>query len=260
MSLDDTKIAEPMQQKSANFGPASAIVVVLVTYILSQVFAVAIIGAGAKLFGYNAEEALKSLESSTLVQFIYIAIVEVLILAGLFWFMRLRRISLRDIGLGRKPSLKDLAPAGQVFVVYFIALIAITSLVESLLPSVDVDQKQQLGFESVNTDVQLALVFVSLVILPAIVEEIMVRGFLYSGLRKKLTKIMAAIAASLVFGVAHLQLGSGANPLWIAAIDTALLSLFLIYLRERTGALWAGMLVHGLKNGLAFLALFVVDI
>lgn len=261
--MSDTSSQEPSvptpesHTRRQGFGPVLAVVVVLVIYFMSQLLAGILVGVGASIFGYNAEEALKSLESSTAVQFVYVLLVGILTILGLSWFMRARQISLKEIGLGRGIRKGDVAPALQVFVVYFVVLIAATALLQALIPSLDIDQEQQLGFESVTSGPQLILVFASLVIMPAIVEEIMIRGFLYSGLRKKLKKVTAALVASVIFGFAHLQLGLGASPLWIAAVDTTILSLFLIYLRERTGSLWAGMLVHGLKNGLAFLFLFV---
>ena len=100
--------------------------------------------------------------------------------------------------------------------------------------------------------------FISLVVLPPIVEEILVRGFLYTSLRKYLPRIWAVIIASALFAAAHLPEGnSGAGLLWVAAVDTFILSAVLIYLREKTDKLWASMMVHGMKNGIAFLSLFV---
>jgi membrane protease YdiL (CAAX protease family) len=49
-----------------------------------------------------------------------------------------------------------------------------------------------------------------------------------------------------------LQTGQGASLLWAAGVDTFVLSLVLVYLREKTGALYAGMLVHSLNNLIAF--------
>jgi membrane protease YdiL (CAAX protease family) len=128
------------------------------------------------------------------------------------------------------------------------------------ISSINTDQQQQIGFENASGLLPLSLVFISLVILPAFVEEIMIRGFLYSGLLKKYSKKIAAILASLIFAVAHLQLGSGEPPLWIAAIDTFILSVVLIYLRERTGNIWAGVAVHIIKNSFAFVSLFIVKL
>ena len=44
---------------------------------------------------------------------------------------------------------------------------------------------------------------------------------------------------------------------WAVTIDTFVLSLMLCALREYTGAIWAGVLLHAIKNGLAFYLLFV---
>jgi membrane protease YdiL (CAAX protease family) len=59
-----------------------------------------------------------------------------------------------------------------------------------------------------------------------------------------------------LFGVAHLQFGSGAPLLWVAALDTFTLSIVLCYLREKTGSVWAGVFLHAIKNAIAFVALF----
>ena len=43
-------------------------------------------------------------------------------------------------------------------------------------------------------------------------------------------------------------------------LDTFILSLVLIYLREKTGGLWASITLHAFKNGVAFVALFALHI
>lgn len=258
--LEKSNVHEQVSKKRIGYGPVAAVIVVTLTYILSQIFAGVIVGFGATLFGYETEAALEQLTTSTTLQFVYILIVEAVTLYALWIFMKARSVSLKTIGLGRKPRIKDLGPAIITFIVYFGVLIVATAILQNLIPGLDVEQEQQLGFEDAVKASQLILVFISLVVLPPLVEEIMIRGFLYTGLRARYTKITAALVASILFGVAHLQLGSGAPPLWIAAVDTAILSMFLIYLREKTGSLWAGMMVHALKNGLAFFVLFVFKI
>ena len=64
--------------------------------------------------------------------------------------------------------------------------------------------------------------------------------------------IPAMLLASGLFGLAHLWSGIDGSLLWAAGIDTFLLSLVLVFLREKTGALYAGMLVHALNNIIAF--------
>lgn len=244
--------------RGTGLGPFSVVIIVILTFFLSQIFAGALVAYGAALFGYTPKSALDAIDNTTGLQFAYIFIAEAITLLIVWRFLKYRNVSFRAIGLGRKPSFNDVPVSLIVFGIYFVVLIMVTAILTKAVPGLDTQQEQQIGFKDAISPLQLGLVFVSLVILPPVTEEILVRGFMYTGLRAKFTKITAAIIASVIFGIAHLQLGSGAPPLWIAAIDTALLSLFLIYLREKTGALWAGMLVHGLKNGLAFMVLFIV--
>ena len=81
------------------------------------------------------------------------------------------------------------------------------------------------------------------------------RGFLYTGLKKWLPKIIAALVVSALFGLAHLAEGGDAGPLWVGALDTFILSLFLVSLRELTGNLWASIALHATKNTVAFVVL-----
>ena len=67
------------------------------------------------------------------------------------------------------------------------------------------------------------------------------------------------LVTSVIFGALHTLTGKD-GLLWIAAIDTFALSLVLCYLREKTGNLYASMGVHAIKNGIAFLALFVLHL
>lgn len=252
---------EPKLEKSkkTGFGPASTIFVTLMIYFGSQIIGAILLGVFLSLRGYDLNDVTYRLEQSTAIQFFYVLLVQIFVLLFLWLFIRHRKITLASIGL-KKPKLNNLFYALPAFGVYFILLIVVLSIVGVVVPGIDLDQEQQIGFKSVVGFWPLLMVFISLVILPSIVEEILVRGFLYSGLRNKLPKIKAAIIASLIFGAAHLQLGSGAPPLWVAAIDTFILSMILIWLREKTGSLWAGMGVHAIKNSIAFVFLFIVSV
>lgn len=244
--------------KPASYGPVAAIAVTLLAYFGSQLFGGLLVGSIAGLLGYDEIGIRNVFEDSTYWQFLLILVIEIFSLLVLWWFISARRISLKSIGLSRWPKPSDLGYSLITFGIYFAILIAVVALVSAVAPGIDLEQEQQLGFDKAQQGYALALVFAGLVVMPAIVEEIMIRGFLYTGLRTKLPYLQASISASLLFGAAHLQLGSGAPPLWVAAIDTFVLSMVLIELRERTGALWSGMMVHALKNGLAFVALFVL--
>lgn len=84
------------------------------------------------------------------------------------------------------------------------------------------------------------------------------RGFLYTGLKRWLPWTVAGLIVSVLFGAAHLSEGGDAGLLWVGAIDTFTLSLVLIALRELTGNLWAGIVLHATKNCLAFVRIFLI--
>lgn len=243
-------------KKSQGYGPVSAILVTLIIYFGTQLIAGFLIGLFLNLTGKNFDEISDSINASVGIGFSFILIAEVLSFWFLWRFLRYRKVPWGEIGV-KKPRLENILFALPAFVAYFLILVVTVALIQGLT-SVDTEQKQQIGFENASGLLPLALVFISLVLLPAIVEEIMVRGFLYSGLVKKYSKKISALVASLIFAVAHLQLGSGEPPLWIAAVDTFILSIVLIYLREKTGNIWAGVAVHMMKNSLAFVSLFLI--
>ena len=103
---------------------------------------------------------------------------------------------------------------------------------------------------------QYVLAFMTMVVLAPLAEEMLFRGYLYGKLRKAAPIWVSILVASLAFGLAHLWVGGTALQ-WAVTIDTFVLSLMLCALREYTGAIWAGVLLHAIKNGLAFYLLFV---
>ena len=209
---------------------------------------------GKILFGIVA--TLFRLDNSNYSQFGYTFLVQALTILFLVLFMRSSKVSFASIGL-IKPKLVNFAAALAGYASYFV-LNGIAVIAATYLFRLDTSQQQQLGFETVSSVPQLAVTFISLVILPPLVEEIVMRGFLFSSLKRGMTVVKAALLTSVLFAVAHLQLGSGAPPLWLAAVDTFVLSLILCALRQKTGNLWAGIAVHMLKNFLAFTVIFIL--
>lgn len=249
------RISRMFTTRTKGWGPVAAVLVTFGIYFGSQLFAGVAVGIYAEIQHIDIDKVVSTLDKSAVSQFAYILFIEVVSLWLLWTFMKRRSISWKMIGL-KKTSLNKLLYAIPALVVYFLILIITLSFVGQLIPSINLDQNQDIGFDGTQGPA-LILVFASLVLLPAFVEEILVRGFLYGGLRNRLPKITSAIIASLIFGMAHLQLGNGAPALWVAAIDTFILSLVLIWLREKTGSIWAGVGVHMAKNSLAFMSIFV---
>jgi len=215
----------------------------------AQAVAAVVVGAGATAMHRNT--------NSVGVQFLFGALADGLVVAGVMLMLRWLRWHWTDIGL-RVPKIRHLIFGLLAAVPYYILYTLIVVTVTAVVPSLNVGEKQQLGFSSVHGALSMVLAFLSLVVFPPLAEEIAMRGFLYTGLKKWLPRFAAALLVSALFGAAHLTEGGAAGPLWIGAIDTFTLSLVLVFLREKTGNLWAGILLHALKNAVAYVTLFVI--
>lgn len=239
------------------YGPLAATMLTLVIFFGAQTFAYIIMSIFVGVLGISDGATVDWFESSALSQMIFSIFASGLVVASVAGLLKRRGLSLRDVGL-KKPHVSDIGRTLLVYFGYLAAFIVITVIAKALVPSLDLEQ-EQFNFDAISkTAPNLFFLFVSLVILPPIMEEILTRGFLYTGLRSKLKVIPSAIITSIIFAAAHLQFGEGAPLLWIAALDTFVLSLALVYLREKTGRLAAPIMLHGLKNAIAFCLLFFV--
>jgi|GEM_PF-3319167 len=84
-----------------------------------------------------------------------------------------------------------------------------------------------------------SLVFV-IAFLPAIIEEILFRGYLQFHLRQRLGKLTTYFLVGIIFSLVHF------NPL--AILGLFVISLYLSHLTERTGSIIPAMLVHFINN------------
>ncbi len=273
MSTDSSNSEHPKDDKSSKvvahiqkfktlsipWNPWLAVGFVVFVYYLSQIVAGLLISIYPLLKHWSSTTANAWVSNSINAQFFYILFAEAFTLGALYLFLRRYKKTFRTIGLHR-PTLRDPLYGLLAVPVYYIIYLAVVALISHFVPSLNVNQQQEIGFTNVHGAAQLILTFISLVILPPFTEEILVRGFLYSSLKKGMPQIAAAIVTSVLFASAHLPEGGSAGPLYIAAIDTFILSLVLIYLREKTGSLWAGITLHALKNGIAYVALFIVGV
>lgn len=236
------------------YSPLATVVITIFIFFVSQVLGGLLIGFYLGAQHHDVAGINDALESNVWLQFGFVALVETLTLYLIWLFLKHRKLSFKDIGFNTpKPTFVGYALIG--FVTYFVLYIATLIIAKQLIPSLNLDQKQELGVNMATQGKDLLPVFISLVILPPIAEEIVARGFLFGGLRTKLQFIPAAIITSIMFGAAHLSEASD-GLLWVAAIDTFVLSMVLCYLREKTGSLWSSIGVHMMKNGLAFIFLF----
>lgn len=219
---------------------------VLLGFMLAQALVIgAIYGLGELGFSsVGVDDTVLSTVYSAIVYLLSIAIV-----IGVPYLAHRRRTSLKLLGLQRLPEWMDFlwAPAG--YITYAILSTLALSLASEYLPFVDIDQSQETGFENLSQQYEFILAFVSLVVVTPIAEEILFRGYLLGKLRKRFATWLAVLVTSLLFGIAHFA--------WNVGIDVFVLSIVLSVLRIVTGSLWAPIVLHMIKNGIAYYFLFI---
>lgn len=247
------KTVPPPSQPNRLLTVISTTLTGLLLYLLPPTIASIILLVWVSARGMTMSQASHWL-NTTPAQFFYVLITELLVLGLLALFIKWTYENWRDIGVLRRPKWRHIGYTIIGLAVYFSIYVVVATLLSGVL---NFNQKQELGFNNSAAGGELALVFASLVILPPVVEEALFRGYLYTRFRRVLSVRFAALAVSLLFCSAHLQLGSGNPPLWSAALDTFILSMVLVYVREKTGTIWAGVGIHMIKNLIAFSILFI---
>ncbi len=194
----------------------------------------------------------KDILNSALVQTVYSAIIYILCLViTIFvpWKIAKDKTTRDELGLRGLPTWTDILLAPIGFIVFMLVAVFMVSLMTVLLPGIDWSQEQNVGFNSLISGGDFLLAFISLVVIAPVAEEVIFRGWLYGKLRAKIPAIPAMIVVSLLFGIVHGQ--------WNVGVTVFVMSIAMCTMREITGTIWGGILIHMLKNGIAFYMLFV---
>ena len=140
-----------------------------------------------------------------------------------------------ELGLRGLPTWTDIlmAPLGLIVTMFGAGILML--IMKWLIPGINLEQEQDVGFNNLIGR-----------------EELIFRGWLYGKLRARMTAASAIIICSALFGILHGQ--------WNVGITVFAMSVAMCLIRELTGTIWSGILVHMLKNGIAFYLLYVVMI
>lgn len=163
------------------------------------------------------------------------------------------------LGLRGLPTWTDVGLAPIGFVVALILAGVLVSIF-GLFPWFNAEEAQNLGFSFYVAGIDKIVAFISLVVIAPIAEEIIFRGWLYGKIRNKTSEavsnkvsmILSSLLVSLLFGIVHLQ--------WNVGVNVFAMSLVMCAMREVTGTIYAGILMHMIKNGVAFYLLYVLGI
>ena len=138
------------------------------------------------------------------------------------------------------------------FILSMIAALIVTAIAAAIFPWIDMEQAQEVGYDNISGFKDMMMAFLALVVIAPVAEEIVFRGWLYGRLRRHTWAIPAILLTSVAFGAAHGQ--------WNVGITVGVMSVFMCLIREMTGTVYGGIIVHMLKNGLAFYMLFIYGI
>lgn len=185
------------------------------------------------------------------------------LVVGIPYAVKGSRVSREELGLKRLPDWYDFFWAPVSFVIYMIIAGVLMVVVTKLVPGFNADETQDIGFEDLDAYYEYILAFITLVVIAPIAEETLFRGYLYGKLRKYIPMIGAVLLSSVVFALLHLSFGIDSETghftinQWNVALNVLPLAIILALLREKTGSIWSGILLHAIKNGVAFYLLFI---
>ena len=162
-----------------------------------------------------------------------------------------------ELGLREWPTWTDIGLAPVGFIAYLLLAAGLTALFSNF-PWFDPNEAQDLGFSFYVAGFDRMVAFITLVVVAPIAEEVIFRGWLYGKIREKFSAtvseawsvVFSMLLVSVLFGAVHLQ--------WNVGVDVFVLSLVLCGLREITGTIYSGIILHMLKNGIAFFLLYVL--
>ncbi|MDB5167438.1 MAG: rane protein of unknown function [Candidatus Saccharibacteria bacterium] len=189
---------------------------------------------------------------------VFVYLVAIALTIGLPWLVMKQRVSRDELGIHRLPFWKDILMAPAGLVLYLILSFLLMLILGVFIPGLNATQTQNTGFTGftgLGQQYELILAFITLVVIAPIAEELLFRGYLFSKLRKYVPVWAAILATSVLFGLIH-----GIGGTWSLVIDTFALSVVLCLLRLSTKSLWASMLLHMIKNAIAFFFLFVYPV
>jgi membrane protease YdiL (CAAX protease family) len=168
------------------------------------------------------------------------------------WLTLKSKTNRKELGLDKPMSWGSIGMVFPGFVAYILLSVTLLTVVAYILPGIDLQQEQDVGFNALNFRYEYVLAFITLVIIAPFAEEVLFRGYMYGKLRKTLPLWVSMLVTSLVFGLVHMA--------WNVGIDTFALSIVLCLLREFTGSIWSSVLLHMLKNGIAFFFIFIYPV
>ena len=158
-------------------------------------------------------------------------------------------VTRNELGLNNLVTFSDIGLALAGFFGY-LAFSAILTALFSVFSWFNLTETQPLLYSTLISPSSKILAALALVVAGPILEEVIYRGLIYGKLRKNHSLITSILTVSILFGFLHGQ--------WNVGVDVFALSVVACLMRETTGTIYAGIILHILKNAIAFYMLFII--
>lgn len=190
--------------------------------------------------------------------YIFAAIITV----GLPLVIKKKKLTFDFFGKNNLPTVIDVGVGFLGLLPYLLLASVVVWLGTDVFKFIDPEVGQQIGFSNLYDSSEYILAFITLVIMAPFAEEFLFRGYFQGEVARKVGKVASVVGVALVFGLFHLPGFSSEGVVWQwgAAMDTFSLGLVMGVMRLLTGTIWASVVLHMLKNGIAFYFLFIAQV
>lgn len=134
-------------------------------------------------------------------------------------------------------------------ILFGLGLNVLTTFAMSFLPESILGSYQEAS-SALLTDIDIWSIILTVIVAP-LVEEVVLRGLVYTRFKKGMPVIVAMILSSLLFGLLHGH--------WLWALYAGIFGMVLAWTFERTKSLFASILLHFAYNSCAMLLELVPD-
>lgn len=190
------------------------------------------------------KEQMEELQTKMMAEYegsmlVWLLISNLLSLLVIWLFFKLRKKKLFvEIGLAKCAFMPSV-----VYVIFGIGFALAVNLLIAVIPFPASMVNTFVEGNAALTQGSSVLGFFSVAILAPIVEEVFIRGLVYTRLKRGIPMIAAAVISSVLFGILH------SGGVW--AIFAALIGLMLVFVLEKTGSLLPCIIIHVVNNAVS---------
>jgi len=144
------------------------------------------------------------------------------------------------------PKLTSALGAVLLEISLFVVVMLLSALLTKIFPQ-DVEVVNQ-TFDVMLNGIPFWVALLIIALLPAVCEEILFRGYLFSATKNRFKPILAMVIVAVVFGVFHMSLSK--------FFTTGLLGFVFCYVVYKTGSLALSCLMHFINNAISVVVMY----